>query len=151
MTESNTKRDGTIETTRSYGAEIASGGQNKAIHRKADANCSITIQQEDGTALMGGEKMRLTDADALKQTFCAECDHSIKCEDCDIDYHFEHLAPAIDAVEVVRCEDCRYYHVYLESNGHTEKGYGACDWINDKSVREDHFCSWGERRENENN
>jgi len=55
--------------------------------------------------------------------------------------------PPVDAVEVVRCKDCRYYHVYLESNGHTEKGYGACDWINDKSVREDHFCSWGERRE----
>jgi len=56
-----------------------------------------------------------------------------------------------DLVPVVRCKDCRYYHVYWESNGHTEKGYGACDWINDKSVREDHFCSWGERRENENN
>jgi len=39
---------------------------------------------------------RLVDADALKQTFCAECDHSIKCEDCDIDYHFEHLAPTVD-------------------------------------------------------
>ena len=43
--------------------------------------------------------MRLTDADALKQTFCAECDHSIKCEDCDIDYHFEHLAPTVDPVK----------------------------------------------------
>jgi len=40
--------------------------------------------------------MRLIDADALKQTFCAECDRSIKCEDCDIDYHFEHLAPTVD-------------------------------------------------------
>lgn len=55
--------------------------------------------------------------------------------------------PTVDAVEVVRCKDCRYYHIYWESNGHTEKGYGACDWINDNSVREDHFCSWGERRE----
>lgn len=50
---------------------------------------------------------------------------------------------------VVRCKDCRYYHIYWESNGHTEKGYGACDWINDNSVREDHFCSWGERRKDE--
>lgn len=58
-------------------------------------------------------------------------------------------APSVDAVEVVRCKDCRYYHVYYESNGHAEKGYGACDWINDKSVREDHFCSWGERREDD--
>lgn len=57
---------------------------------------------------------------------------------------------AADAVEVVRCKDCRYYHIYWESNGHTEKEYyGACDWINDNSVREDHFCSWGEKREDD--
>ena len=53
----------------------------------------------------------------------------------------------LNAEEVVRCRDCRYYHVYWESNGHIEKGYGACDWINDNSVREDHFCSWGERKD----
>ena len=39
--------------------------------------------------------MRLIDADALKQTFCAECNHSIKCDDCDIDYHFNH-APTVE-------------------------------------------------------
>lgn len=39
--------------------------------------------------------MRLVDADALKQTFCAECCHTIKCDDCDIDYHFSH-SPTID-------------------------------------------------------
>lgn len=40
--------------------------------------------------------MRLIDADKLKKTFCAECGHTIKCEDCDIDYHFENLAPTIE-------------------------------------------------------
>lgn len=39
--------------------------------------------------------MRLIDGDALKQTFCAECTHTLKCSDCDIDYHFEKLAPTI--------------------------------------------------------
>lgn len=38
--------------------------------------------------------MRLIDGDALKQTFCAECTHTLKCSDCDIDYHFEKLAPS---------------------------------------------------------
>ena len=63
--------------------------------------------------------MRQIDADALKQTFCAECDHSIKCEDCDIDYHFEHLAPTIDpvkhgewrydeALELEWCSECGF-------------------------------------------
>lgn len=78
--------------------------------------------------------MRLADVDALKQTFCAECDHSIKCEDCDIDYHFEHLAPTVDAVEVVRCRDC----VCNED---------AWCYVQEHRVAENEFCSWGERRE----
>ena len=39
--------------------------------------------------------MRLIDADALKQTFCAECGGTIVCDDCDIDYHFSH-APTLE-------------------------------------------------------
>lgn len=39
------------------------------------------------------------EADELKQTFCAECNHTLKCEDCDIDYHFRY-APAADVQEV---------------------------------------------------
>lgn len=37
--------------------------------------------------------MRLVDADALKQTFCAECART-QCENCSIDYHFNH-APTV--------------------------------------------------------
>lgn len=83
---------------------------------------------------------RLVDADALSKLVGEPIEVFLRRLDLK-------LPPTVDAVEVVRCKDCRYYHVYLEGNGHTEKGYGACDWINDKSVREDHFCSWGERRE----
>ena len=43
--------------------------------------------------------MRLTDADALKQTFCAECVRT-QCENCSIDYRFNH-ASTVDVVEVV--------------------------------------------------
>ena len=42
---------------------------------------------------------RLVDADALKATFCAECNHTITCEDCDIDYHIGRLAPPIIEAE----------------------------------------------------
>lgn len=57
------------------------------------------------------------------------------------------FAPTVDAVEVVRCKDCRYY---LNSN---EK-CGLVDtrlrfYETDKVWTEDSFCSWGERRENE--
>ena len=41
----------------------------------------------------------LVDADELKATFCAECNHTITCEDCDIDYHFGRLAPTIIEAE----------------------------------------------------
>lgn len=43
---------------------------------------------------------RLIDAEALKKTFCAECDHTISCEDCDIDFHFSRLAPAVEAIPI---------------------------------------------------
>lgn len=85
--------------------------------------------------------MRLTDADALKQTFCAECDHSIKCEDCDIDYHFNH-APTVDAVEVVRCKECRFHE-------HEESGMVWCPNVVGSWIAEDGFCSMGERREDD--
>lgn len=48
-------------------------------------------------------------------------------------------APTVDAVEVVRCKDCKNYNVYrLEChNGHMN-GY----------IGMDGFCSYGERRTN---
>lgn len=85
--------------------------------------------------------MKLADIDALKQTFCAECDHSIKCEDCDIDYHFEHLAPTVDAVEVVRCKDCRWFE---------NDGYHTNCQIMQFCVETEDYCSRGERREDGN-
>lgn len=50
-------------------------------------------------------------------------------------------APTIDAVEVVRCKDCEYYHLM-------EEGFYDCRevWGIDLPQPED-FCSRGERRE----
>lgn len=53
--------------------------------------------------------------------------------------------PTVDAVEVVRCKDCKFH---LNSN---EK-CGLVDTMlhfyeTDKVWTEDCFCSWGERRE----
>ena len=49
--------------------------------------------------------------------------------------------PTVDAVEVVRCKDCK----------HTEIFYGAmcCPYYEDEPVAEEHFCSYGERKEEE--
>ena len=89
--------------------------------------------------------MRLTDADALKQTFCAECDHSIKCEDCDIDYHFEHLAPTVDAVEAVRCKDCKWASACYGDIVRASKGGGEVHM----PLGTDGYCSLAERKEDE--
>jgi hypothetical protein len=59
----------------------------------------------------------------------------------------------VDAVEVVRCKDCKHWHeetgwCYYHSHFIDSKG-GAChpwesnDW---KMLDEDDFCSYGERR-----
>ena len=52
---------------------------------------------------------------------------------------FQHIysAPAVDAVEVVRCKDCKNKGMCAHHNG---RYIGQFD--------EDDFCSYGERREN---
>ena len=51
--------------------------------------------------------------------------------------------PTADVVEVVRCKDCVF----------CVKTQGACIWcrLNDCRFDKDGFCSYGERRSNENN
>lgn len=51
-------------------------------------------------------------------------------------------APTVDAVEVVRCRECKYR---FKNNGHDKSGCPIIDaniWMDD-----DDFCSHGERKE----
>ena len=50
--------------------------------------------------------------------------------------------PTIDAVEVVRCKDCRH-RVHDEERGlyYCERYYGQGD------VSDENFCQWGERND----
>lgn len=85
--------------------------------------------------------MRLIDADALLE------DAAEACEDYGggyFEFGYSHKqieeAPTIDAVEVVRCKDCRHWH----DDGYCNK------WDNGPGhpeVWENDFCSFGERRE----
>lgn len=53
-------------------------------------------------------------------------------------------APTVDAVEVVRCKDCKYR---FKNNGHSRDGCPIVDaniWMDS-----DDFCSHGERKDNE--
>jgi hypothetical protein len=58
--------------------------------------------------------------------------------------HFanDHFVPAVDAVEVVRCKDCK--HGEIDDPDFPDQYYchEGCGWNN-----EDFFCCYGERRE----
>ena len=87
------------------------------------------------------EALRLIDADALIKSTDKESVHMWQIA----------LAPTIDAVEVVRCKDCKWYEesIYpelqptrfcyrLKNDDGVPVGY---NWDGND------FCSWGERRE----
>lgn len=46
--------------------------------------------------------------------------------------------PSADAVEVVRCKDCKSF------------SHGYCKFHDAKFVREDGYCYWGERKNDHN-
>ena len=55
-------------------------------------------------------------------------------------------APAVDAVEVVRCKDCKHWNCYggeNHNNGDCSELYGMGCCMNG-----DDFCSYGERKGN---
>ena len=89
--------------------------------------------------------MRLIDADAL----FAEFENVGWYNNADRDEVAERLilqTPTIDAVEVVRCRDCRHSRVYQTDSNGTMQTYCVA-FVMLRSVTDDDFCSWGERRE----
>lgn len=54
----------------------------------------------------------------------------------------------VDAVEVVRCKDCKQcYKATFSSTGYRCKVWGVYD--NDCEVTPEHYCSYGERKDND--
>ena len=90
--------------------------------------------------------MRLIDADALWETIekdRAESDMP-KMWHKGIGYAIYHIihAPTVDAVQVVRCKDCKHYR-------EADPGHPDCDWCNRMicgTIRKGFFCADGERR-----
>lgn len=44
--------------------------------------------------------------------------------------------PIVDAVEVIRCKECKFFHEY-------EDGETYCEWLDIYGARPDGFCSEG--------
>lgn len=84
--------------------------------------------------------MRLIDADKLeRQEFDGEeaCFDYVDAEDID-------NAPTVDAVEVVRCKDCKHYGMGVCLKIYSDGNVHAAAW---QSRRSDDFCSYGERKD----
>lgn len=97
--------------------------------------------------------MRLIDADALPKLLDAEYKQTMKliwagekhldnlAEGFTEASHIaKYIAPTVDAVEVVRCKECKYSYADLEGLCCT---YGVCI---DSTVPEDFYCANGVRR-----
>lgn len=54
--------------------------------------------------------------------------------------------PTIDAVPVVRCKDCK--HLVLTEEGEHNPDDCVCDYWMTDGLKDDDFCSYGERKEN---
>lgn len=82
--------------------------------------------------------MRLVDADEAK----AKVRSTFDMQDLYLPYRFQNMLdemPTVDAVEVVRCKDCRYYDA--ENHNCLDEMAYARIW------NEDDYCSFAERRE----
>ena len=91
--------------------------------------------------------MRLIDADALLDEVCEDLGEGEVLYSIPPSYIDD--APTVDAVEVVRCKDCRWFDpVRQECCGNivTNNEGGADFTIN---FEENDFCSFGERRTDE--
>lgn len=53
-------------------------------------------------------------------------------------------APTVDAAPVVRCKECNCFE-----RNNTKKGEVLYCYYHEMNIKEDDFCAWGERRENE--
>lgn len=86
-------------------------------------------------------EQRLIDGNArieeIRKAYCTNCDNydGVRCRSCWVDDGIGFLedAPTVDAVEVVRCRDCKHYMTI----------HCTCDGC---CISDDWYCADGERR-----
>ena len=97
--------------------------------------------------------MRLIDADALMDVI-RQHEYRLATKQGAIDYGMFTLGiqqavdeqPTVDAVEVVRCKDCKHYKPQKKS-AHWENRANYCYRIVTIKTRPYDFCSYGERKD----
>lgn len=102
----------------------------------------------------------------LEERYCMPCKccgndwAGIKCKTCEVGFALDEIeeAPAVDAVEVVRCKDCKHWNNetgWCNTHSHfvTSDGDACHPWESDewKMFPEDYYCADGERKEGDGN
>ena len=87
----------------------------------------------------------------IKEVYCAGCNsyNGVRCRACGTGDAIDIIedAPTVDAVVVTRCKDCK--HIRPEVDAYTGETVGYwCYLIDFSGVDVDDFCSYGERKEN---
>lgn len=79
--------------------------------------------------------------DAIEKIDCSDGVgiSSLKCEAVDDAVTAIKALPSADAVEVVRCKDCKYWQDNNDGYPHEE-----CRWGHDETPNDDDYCSYGE-------
>ena len=101
---------------------------------------------------------RLIDADALLDEFLnryteREKEGNLVFAACEIKQDFADMisnVPTVDAVEVVRCRDCKHYKPQKKS-AHWENRANYCNRIVTIKTQPYDFCSYGERKDGNEN
>lgn len=90
--------------------------------------------------------MRLIDADGLKDALCMFCramnSHMVHCKGDCMTHSIIDEESTFDAVEVVRCEDCKWVDI----------GENVCDrrtycTLHRRDTGKNEYCSYGERKD----
>ena len=97
------------------------------------------------------KEMRLIDAnafldEALKRYTERERGRDLLYTACEVKQNLADMiceAPTVDAVEVVRCKDCKHRY---SPNNQKRKPFCTKQFVMD--ARDDDFCSYGERKDN---
>ena len=89
--------------------------------------------------------MRLIDADALIKEACAEGAYGY------VDAKQIADAPTVDAVEVVRCKDCKYHYWEQEPCHGKTVHYCELPHMRDVEVFKEFFCYYGKRKDGDGN
>ena len=97
---------------------------------------------------------RLIDANSILDDFLKrytemEKDGKLVFAACEIKQDFADMisnATTVDAVEVVRCKDCKHYKPQKKS-AHWENRANYCNRVVTIKVQPDDFCSYGERKD----